>query len=144
MESATVAAFANADIAILSAAVADYAPAEYAPKKIKRETDDVPTIKLVKNPDIAAGLGRIKHNGQILVGFALETDNVELNAKDKLARKNLDLIVLNSLQDKGAGFGTDTNKITIYAADGDKRCFQLKSKAAVAADILDTITEKYL
>ena len=144
MEAATVSEFADADIAILSAAVADYAPAEYAPTKIKREKSEVPVIKLVKNPDIAAGLGRSKREGQLLVGFALETDNVEINAKDKLARKNLDMIVLNSLQDKGAGFGTDTNKVTIFTAAGERRDFGLKSKTEVAADILDTIVNEYI
>lgn len=140
MEAATVSEFTDADIAILSAAVADYAPAEYVPTKIKREKDEVPVIRLVKNPDIAAELGRSKRDGQILVGFALETDNAEANAKDKLARKNLDMIVLNSLRDKGAGFGTDTNKVAIFTASGERLDFGLKTKREVATDILDTIT----
>jgi len=144
MEAATAGEFDDADITILSAAVADYAPAEYAPTKIKREKDAMPVLKLVKNPDIAAGLGRIKRNSQILVGFALETDNAEINAKDKLARKNLDMIVLNSLQDKGAGFGTDTNKVTILTAAGGRHDFGLKSKREVAVDILDTIVNEYV
>lgn len=144
MEAATVAEFAAADIAIMSAAVADYAPSECSRSKIKREKDEIPVITLVKNPDIAAELGKKKRTGQLLVGFALETDNVEFNAKDKLARKNLDMIVLNSLQDKGAGFGTDTNKITIFTSDNDRYDFSLKSKPEVAADILDTLINKYL
>ena len=106
--------FPNCDYAIMCAAVADYAPAEYISIKIKREKEDVPVIKLVKNPDIAANLGAIKRPNQTLVGFALETNNEENNALEKLHRKNLDMIILNSLQDSGAGFGKDTNKITTY------------------------------
>ena len=133
-------AFADADIAILTAAVADYAPAEVFETKIKREKAQFDTIALVKNPDIAATLGREKRPGQILVGFALETDNALANGRDKLARKNLDMIVVNSLADKGAGFGTDTNKISIISARADAPVdYPLKSKKAVAADILDFI-----
>lgn len=144
MEAAAMNEFTDADITILSAAVADYAPAECAKSKIKREKDEIPVIKLVKNPDIAAELGRHKRPGQYLIGFALETDNGVTNAKEKLLRKNLDMIVLNSLRDSGAGFGTDTNKITIFAADNTQYDFGLKSKRDVASDILDTFTEKYL
>lgn len=133
-------AFADSDVAIMAAAVADYAPAEYHDKKIKREHEEVDSIRLVKNPDIAASLGKKKKADQILVGFALETDNGIANAEEKLARKNLDMIVLNSLADAGAGFGTDTNKVSIYYADGrPSDNFALKSKAAVAADIFDCI-----
>lgn len=131
-------AFPAADIVILSAAVADYAPAEYCGHKIKREHDEIPTISLVKNPDIAATLGARKKEGQKLVGFALETDNELVNARGKLERKNLDMIILNSLRDKGAGFGTDTNKITIVTPDSSTE-FPLKSKREVAKDIIDTI-----
>lgn len=132
-------AFADCDIAIMAAAVADYAPAEYHDRKIKREHEEVDSIKLVKNPDIAATLGK-KKNSQILVGFALETENGKANAEEKLIRKNLDMIVLNSLADVGAGFGTDTNKVSIYYADGrSSDNFALKSKSAVAADIFDCI-----
>ena len=132
-------AFVTADIAVMCAAVADYAPLHVADRKIKREHSDVPVIELVKNPDIAATLGSKKHPGQTLVGFALETDHELDNAREKLARKNLDMIVLNSMRDKGAGFGTDTNKVSIFKADGSRQDFGLKSKREVAADIVDAI-----
>lgn len=131
--------FPESDIAIMCAAVADYAPAHPVDKKIKREGSDAPVIELVKNPDIARTLGLSKRDGQILVGFALETDNESINAQAKLKSKNLDMIVLNSLRDKGAGFGTDTNKVTIYMADGRELRFDTKSKDDVAGDIIDTI-----
>ena len=134
--------FPNCDYAIMCAAVADYAPAEYISIKIKREKEDVPVIKLVKNPDIAAKLGAIKRPDQTLVGFALETNNEENNALEKLHRKNLDMIILNSLQDSGAGFGTDTNKITTFFSNGKKVEYSLKSKVEVAKDILDSIITK--
>lgn len=131
--------FPSSDIAIMCAAVADYAPENTATEKIKREKDEIPVIKLVKNPDIAASLGQIKKERQKLIGFALETNNEVTNAQDKLKRKNLDAIVLNSLQDKGAGFGTDTNKISIFFANGNRQDFPLKSKTEVAKDIIDAI-----
>lgn len=131
--------FPSSDIAIMCAAVADYAPKNTATEKIKREKDDIPVINLVKNPDIAASLGQIKTESQKLIGFALETNNETTNAQDKLKRKNLDAIVLNSLQDKGAGFGTDTNKISIFFANGNRQDFPLKSKVEVAKDIIDAI-----
>ncbi len=131
-------AFADSDVAVMCAAVADYAPAHYVDRKIKREHDKVDSIELVRNPDIAATLGATKRPGQILVGFALETDNGESNAREKLSRKNLDMIVLNSLADKGAGFGTDTNKVTIITRSSEE-IFPLKSKQDVAADILNRI-----
>lgn len=131
--------FPDVDIAIMCAAVADYAPEKQSDVKIKREKDDIPVITLVKNPDIAASLGKMKTEGQILVGFALETNNEETNAQDKMQRKNLDAIVLNSLNDSGAGFGTDTNKVTIFFADGNKKMYDMKSKAEVAKDIIDAI-----
>jgi phosphopantothenoylcysteine decarboxylase/phosphopantothenate--cysteine ligase len=142
MAAAAKDAFADTDIAILAAAVADYAPQSVCDHKIKREKDDIPTIQLVKNPDIAATLGGLKRPGQMMVGFALETDNEATNAIDKMARKNLDMIVLNSLRDKGAGFGTDTNKVTVFCADGSSVDFALKSKKAIAADIIDCIVSK--
>ncbi len=132
-------AFPSADIAVMCAAVADYAPAEVADRKIKREHSEVPVIHLVKNPDIAATLGSRKRPGQILVGFALETDHELDNAAEKLRRKNLDMIVLNSLRDKGAGFGTDTNKVSIIRRDGSREDFGLKSKREVAADIVSSV-----
>lgn len=131
--------FADSDIAIMCAAVADYAPDHYTDSKIKREKDEVPVIHLVKNPDIAATLGREKHPGQFLVGFALETDSEQSNAREKMHRKNLNMIVLNSLRDQGAGFGTDTNKVTIFLGDGTSVTYDLKSKAQVASDIFDSI-----
>lgn len=131
--------FPSSDIAIMCAAVADYAPENTATEKIKREKDEIPVIKLVKNPDIAASLGQIKTESQKLIGFALETNNEETNAQDKLKRKNLDAIVLNSLQNKGAGFGTDTNKISIFFANGNRQDLPLKSKTEVAKDIIDAI-----
>ncbi len=132
--------FDNSDICIMSAAVADYAPSCVMEKKIKRERDDIDEIKLVKNPDIAATLGKEKQDGQIMVGFALETDHAKENGESKLRRKNLDMIVVNSLEDAGAGFGTDTNKIDILFADTRPALhFPLKSKTEVAKDILNTI-----
>ena len=130
--------FGDSDIAVMCAAVADYAPANYVDRKIKREHDDVNSIALVKNPDIAATVGKEKKTGQILVGFALETDHAEAHAREKLARKNLDMIVVNSLADAGAGFGTDTNKVTVISRDKTED-FALKDKREVAKDIIDCI-----
>jgi phosphopantothenoylcysteine decarboxylase/phosphopantothenate--cysteine ligase len=130
--------FGSCDAAILSAAVADYRPENVADHKIKKTADtETLDIHLVQNPDILATLGKMKTGRQLLVGFALETDNELENAKSKLVRKNLDMIVLNSLKDKGAGFGHDTNKVTIITADGTVTEGTLKSKAAVAKDIAD-------
>lgn len=134
--------FASADIGIFAAAVADYRPASQADRKIKRENTDTMTISLLKNPDIASTLASEKRDSQIFVGFALETDHEYENALGKLKRKNLDMIVLNSLQDKGAGFGTDTNKITIVSNDGIEKSFPLKEKRAVAGDIIDEISAR--
>ncbi|MBR4199327.1 MAG: bifunctional phosphopantothenoylcysteine decarboxylase/phosphopantothenate--cysteine ligase CoaBC [Bacteroidales bacterium] len=140
MYEACIETFPSCNAAILSAAVADYRPETVADHKIKKaagtETLD---IHLVQNPDILATLGKMKTDRQLLVGFALETDNELENAKAKLTRKNLDMIVLNSLKDKGAGFGHDTNKVTIITADGTVREGSLKSKADVAKDIVDMI-----
>ncbi|MDE5714170.1 MAG: bifunctional phosphopantothenoylcysteine decarboxylase/phosphopantothenate--cysteine ligase CoaBC [Muribaculaceae bacterium] len=130
---------ADADVVVLAAAVADYAPAEVAETKIKREGSDGMTLKLVKNPDIAATLGAAKRPGQIFVGFALETDHEYENACKKLKNKNLDWIVLNSLRDPEAGFMKDTNKITMVSASGEALAFGAKSKRQVAADIIDTL-----
>lgn len=133
-------AFTTADAAILSAAVADYRPAVCFDHKIKREKDGIECIELVKNPDIAATLGKAKKPGQLLVGFALETDHEQSNAADKLARKNLDMIVLNSLRDKGAGFAVATNKVSLIFADGRPQLdFPLKQKTEVAKDIIDNL-----
>lgn len=133
--------FCDCDIAIMTAAVADYAPADTLDRKIKREKTSLDTLKLIKNPDIAAALGSQKQESQLLVGFALETDDEINNAFDKLARKNLDMIVLNSLRDPGAGFRTDTNKISICYRDGSRKDYSLKPKTQVAADIIDAISQ---
>ncbi len=132
-------AFAESDIAIMCAAVADYRPAAVSPSKLKRGDSPAMTLELVRNPDIAATLGSEKRTGQTLVGFALETDDAIAHGADKLRRKNLDMIVVNSLADKGAGFGTDTNLVTIITADGRRTAGTLKPKSAVAADIIDSI-----
>jgi phosphopantothenoylcysteine decarboxylase/phosphopantothenate--cysteine ligase len=136
--------FPATDIGILAAAVSDYRPKEVAQKKIKKKTD-VLQLDLVKNPDIAASLGAEKKEGQLLIGFALETDNEESNAIGKLKRKNFDFIVLNSLKDPGAGFNHNTNKISILHQSNKIKKFELKSKVDVARDILNEVvllTEK--
>ena len=133
--------FADSRCAIMCAAVADYAPAQVAAAKIKREKQDVPTIVLKKNPDIAAGLGAVKSDSQILVGFALETDNATANAVEKIERKNLDFIVLNTVT-ANSGFQVDTNQISIIDADGKKNDYSLKPKREVAKDIVDHLVEK--
>ncbi len=132
--------FNKVDIAILTAAVADYKPKNIANQKIKKK-DATLHIELTPTKDILASLGNIKKK-QFLVGFALETNNELENAKGKLQRKNLDMIVLNSLQDKGAGFATDTNKITIIDKDLTENNFKLKSKIEVAKDIMNYIVKK--
>lgn len=141
MRDAAVEHFPGSDIAIMCAAVADYAPADPHDHKIKRETDEIPTIRLVKNPDIAATLGKMKREGQTLVGFALETDNGKANAERKIRSKNLDMIVLNSLSDPGAGFGTDTNIITMIRPDGESKSLPLMQKTEVAREIMHEIAE---
>lgn len=130
--------FPNMDAAIFAAAVADYAPEISSDKKIKREDQQELTIKLKCNPDIAATLSRNKLN-QITVGFALETDNGLKNAQKKLESKNLDWIVLNTMEDPEAGFMKDTNKITIFSSKGEKKAFEAKSKRDVAKDIVNTV-----
>ena len=130
--------FVNSDVAVLSAAVADFTPKEKADHKIKRGKDDL-LLELLPTKDIAAELGRIKTASQLLVGFALETNDEEMNALSKMQRKNLDMIVLNSLNDKGAGFSVDTNKVTILDKAGDKTVYELKTKVEVAKDIVDQI-----
>lgn len=132
--------FDSADIAIFAAAVADYKPATKAAQKIKKD-GDVLEIQFIKNKDIALEMGKKKRAGQITVGFALETENEAVNATAKLHRKNFDLLVLNSLNDEGAGFAHNTNKISIFSKSNIRRDFELKSKAEVAQDILDSIIE---
>ncbi len=132
------------DVAIMCAAVADYKVENELDHKIKREKGDAPTLVLVKNPDIAKAVGAVKKPGQVLVGFALETDNEDVYAHEKLAKKNLDFIVLNSLKDKGAGFQVDTNKVKIIESDGSETIFPCKDKRMVAKDIVDLLNAKYL
>lgn len=142
MKQAMEAHFDSSDIVIMSAAVADYRPETIAEQKIKKNEDEM-TLKLVKNPDILKGLGEKKRN-QILVGFALETNNEVENAKGKLEKKNLDLIVLNSLNDKEAGFKKDTNKVSLITKDSPPHAYEAKNKTEVAKDILNFILEKLI
>jgi len=138
MHAAAIQFFPEMDAAILSAAVADYRPEQMAERKIKRTEGEGLTLALTPNPDIAAALGSIKREGQLLIGFALETDNEEVNALRKMERKQFDFIVLNSLRDEGAGFGHDTNKVTILSHSGGKWSFELQTKREAAKDIIDT------
>jgi phosphopantothenoylcysteine decarboxylase/phosphopantothenate--cysteine ligase len=142
MYNACIADFDNADITIMAAAVADYSPIEKIETKIKKK-ETILNIELAKTKDILKTLGEKKQKGQILVGFALETNNEEDFAKEKLKAKNADLIVLNSLNDKGAGFGHDTNKITIFGKEGQVFRFDKQTKTLVAKDIIDTIINLY-
>ena len=139
MYDAATQAFAQQDAAILCAAVADFRPSEVADQKIKRvgQTMD---IHLVPNPDIAAELGRVKHEGQVLVGFALETNDEEANAQRKLEKKNFDFIVLNSLQNKGTCFRSDENQISIITRTGQQD-YDRKPKQEVASDIIDKLSK---
>ena len=140
MYEAATKCFPKADLAILCAAVADFTPKETADKKIKRKGNDM-LLRLQPTQDIAAALGAVKKKKQVLVGFALETDNELKNAHDKMERKNLDLIVLNSLQDKGAGFRVDTNKVTIIDRHHGITSYGTKSKREVAEDIVEFIIQ---
>lgn len=126
------------DMIIKAAAVGDYRPAEIAPEKLKKGEGEL-TVALARNPDILAELGRRKHPGQLLCGFAMETQNLLDNAADKLRRKNCDMLVANSLRDKGAGFGTDTNVATLLFADGRRETPPLMSKEDLADIILDRL-----
>lgn len=140
MLEACLAVFPETDITVMSAAVADYRPKAVAKEKIKKQDADL-SIELEKTTDILATLGSQKTAQQVLVGFALETNDEVKHAKDKLTRKNLDFIVLNSLQDKGAGFAGDQNKVTIITKDGEQVSFDLKSKQDVALDVCNKILE---
>ena len=133
--------FSEMDIAVMCAAVADYTPQKAEKQKIKK-TSKSKSLQLIPTTDILAELGKIKSKHQILVGFALETDNEINNAKTKLKRKNLDLIILNSMNDNGAGFCCDTNKVTIIDKNNKATKFELKPKSEVAKDIVDKIYEK--
>jgi phosphopantothenoylcysteine decarboxylase/phosphopantothenate--cysteine ligase len=133
--------YKNSDVAIFSAAVSDYRPADISPQKIKKKSESF-NIHMLKNPDIAYELGKIKKKNQINVGFALETENEIENASLKLKNKNFDFIVLNSLRDKGAGFAVNTNKIEIIDISGLRKSFGLKPKDEVAKDIIDYLYDK--
>lgn len=141
MYGACLEAFAGVDIAVLSAAVADYTPADPAPGKIKK-SDPTLTLQLQRTEDILKALGAMKKQGQLLVGFALESTDGRDSALGKLKAKNADLIVLNTLQDPGAGFGVDTNKITIFGKGGFEQSYEKKPKQQVARDIVDTIVNR--
>lgn len=138
MYDACMQAFTGADVAVLAAAVADYRPQEVAGEKIKKQGETL-ELKLERNKDILATLGGIKKPGQTLVGFALETTNEEAHAREKLEKKNADMIVLNTLRDEGAGFGHDTNKITIVKRSGEMEALPLQSKHDTAVAIINHI-----
>ncbi|PWT74772.1 MAG: bifunctional phosphopantothenoylcysteine decarboxylase/phosphopantothenate--cysteine ligase CoaBC [Bacteroidetes bacterium] len=140
MYRASVAAFPTSDIAVMAAAVADYTPAHVSEEKIKKSENSL-VLELVKTKDILQSLGEIKKNGQVVVGFALENRNEKAHAMGKLKKKNADMIVLNSLNDTGAGFGYDTNKITIFEKDGTELAYEKKPKQQVAKDIVDRIVK---
>ncbi len=144
MHDAAIKEFAESDVAILCAAVADYTVENAVDHKIKREKDEIPVIRLKKNPDIAKAIGEMKKPGQVTIGFALETDNEIENAKGKCQRKNFDFIVLNSLQNKNAGFQVDTNVITIITNDGKKLDYPCKPKTEVAKDIINVLAKDYI
>ena len=139
MYDAATGLFPSCAAAILSAAVADYRPDHAADHKLKKQGDEGMTLHLVQNPDILATLGGMKRDDQRLIGFALETDDEEANARRKLEKKNLDFIVLNSLRDKGAGFGVDTNRVTILGRDGSRHETPLLSKKEIARVIIDKV-----
>ena len=143
MHDAVLNALPQSDAVILCAAVADYRVEHVAEKKIKREKEEAPVIKLTPNPDIAKAVGQAKRPDQVTVGFALETDNEQVNAQGKMERKNLNFIVMNSLRDKNAGFQVDTNKVTIFTDKGETIEGECKSKRDVARDIVDVL-HKYL
>ena len=136
-------AFAKADIMVMSAAVADYTPLNAATEKIKKQSDSF-DLSLKKTTDILKHLGQQKKAGQFLVGFALETNNEKENALAKLRSKNLDAIILNSLNDTGAGFGVDTNQVTVIDKSGQEKSFTLKSKKEIAKDIVSFIAENHV
>jgi len=138
MENACLNAFEESDICIMAAAVADYRPIKIADQKIKKVDSEL-SIELTRTSDILQKLGTMKKSGQCLVGFALETQDEEANAKAKLKRKNADFIILNSMQDEGAGFGRDTNQVTIYSANGSQESLALASKKEIASQICQRI-----
>ncbi len=141
MHDAVMETLPQSDAVILCAAVADYRVENVTDKKIKREKDAAPVLRLTPNPDIARAVGQAKRPDQVTVGFALETDNETVNAQSKLERKNLNFIVMNSLRDKDAGFQVDTNKVTIFTDRGEVIEGDSKSKRDVAHDIVDVLNE---
>lgn len=142
MYEASVKEFKKCDIAVMAAAVADYTPAVTSSEKIKKKEEKF-TLELTRTKDILKELGTRKNDWQILIGFALETNNEYAHAQEKLFKKNADMIVLNSLRDEGAGFRKDTNKITIFTRKGDRVSFDTKTKEEVAKDIIDTLIRCY-
>jgi len=140
MHTTCMANSASYNIAVMAAAVADYTPETVADQKIKKKDGQL-MVTLKKTKDILASLGKTKTKEQILVGFALETENEKANAQKKLEEKNADLIILNSLKDEGAGFGHNTNKVTLFFKKGKEEQIELKSKSALAKDIVDAIIE---
>jgi phosphopantothenoylcysteine decarboxylase/phosphopantothenate--cysteine ligase len=130
--------YSETDVSVFAAAVADYRPAHVSSSKLKKKEDDL-TLQLERTIDIAATMGKKKQAHQINIGFALETDNEKVNAKKKLDKKNFDLIVLNSMNDKGAGFRHDTNKVTLFDQGGGEESLPLQSKAEVARKIVDKV-----
>ncbi len=130
--------FSEVKVAVLAAAVADYKPASVAAEKIKKSTETL-SLELVRTPDVAEALGKMKKPGQQLIGFALETSEGSKNAREKMVRKNMDMIVLNNPRDTGAGFGHETNKVSFLFPDNKEEHFELKSKRAVAHDIAEAI-----
>jgi phosphopantothenoylcysteine decarboxylase/phosphopantothenate--cysteine ligase len=140
MYDASMKLFPDMDIAIMSAAVADYRPKQRATQKIKKERQESVSIDLVQNPDILAALGKIKKPHQTLVGFALETNDELAHAEEKLQRKNADFIALNSLRDANAGFGFDTNKVTLIGKDNFRKDLPLQSKREIAKSIVACVT----
>jgi phosphopantothenoylcysteine decarboxylase/phosphopantothenate--cysteine ligase len=132
--------FKQCNVIVFAAAVADYTPKYVSETKIKKKEEQF-SIELIKTKDIAGELGKLKTDKQVVVGFALETDNEFENAQEKLKKKNMDCIVLNSMRDEGAGFGHDTNRITIIDKNGNTTKFDLKPKAEVAKDIVDYVNK---
>lgn len=143
MKDAVVNSYASSDVCVFAAAVADYKPATQSDEKLKKKEGEM-FVELSRTPDIAATVGKLKSADQIHVGFALETENEQSNALSKLERKNFDMIVLNSLKDKGAGFAHDTNKIKIFDSKGKTEEFPLQSKKKTAKDIIDTLVSRFI
>jgi phosphopantothenoylcysteine decarboxylase/phosphopantothenate--cysteine ligase len=142
MHESVMSRLADTDVVIMAAAVADFSPVEVFPRKIKKGTDSLTSLELKPTTDILADIGRHRTSGQVITGFALETDNEAENARKKLLDKNADLIVMNSLRDEGAGFGTSTNKIIIFSRDGSEYAYPLRSKEEVAGDIVNEIHKR--